>query len=358
MAALVTLAPAGARASTATFGSPLAVPANRDTANDLNYTGTGVALPALLVHVNHDGADTALWNVALASGAPTSPAAGQILSFRIEGCAQPARGGPRPLTAIHLQDLSAGAGGTFRVQRTSGSFDLPVCGEGGAGDSTVTSYTPENFCVNPGEYLALNTEGGFDSKYYPSGVPYRVMASVAGSVTDSFIRNAGTMNGATFSPNDTTNHDGFASNPNQETLLQATVGSGPDATPLCPGGTRGRRPPPAPGGPLPGPSRSGPSRSAPSLSIPGQRDGVNARGRVKVALSCHVRACSGKATLSFGRRTLGHSRFKIGRRTSKVSINIGTAGKKLVRSHHRHLAVTLAVVSSKGETVARTITLR
>src|SRR6267378_3322110 len=52
-----------AGAATMTFGSPLAVPASKDTANDLNYRGTDVQLPGSVFHIPHDGADGALWNV-------------------------------------------------------------------------------------------------------------------------------------------------------------------------------------------------------------------------------------------------------------------------------------------------------
>ena len=57
--------PATGSAALTTFGSQLSVPATKDTAHDLAYTGADVPLPGSIFHVPHDGADTALWNASL-----------------------------------------------------------------------------------------------------------------------------------------------------------------------------------------------------------------------------------------------------------------------------------------------------
>jgi hypothetical protein len=116
---------------------------------------------------------------------------------------------------------------------------MPVCGVGGAGPATITPFNPENMCVAAGDYVGFNDEGGFDSRAYPSGVPYQVIGSVGGSRMFSFVRNNGTNNGSVMRPGDTTNHDGFAANPGEELMMQTVLATGPDATPLCPGGSRG-----------------------------------------------------------------------------------------------------------------------
>lgn len=150
----------GARAATLTFGSPLSVPATLDTATGLDYPGYGIPTisgsEAVVVHVNHDAADTALWNATLASGSPTAPASGQVLSVSLEGCAKPAPGGPAPLTQIHFQDLVPQAGGGAQVNVTTQPFVIPVCGVGGADGSTVTTYQPTNFCVSQGDFVDFN----------------------------------------------------------------------------------------------------------------------------------------------------------------------------------------------------------
>ena len=237
---LPVLAPATSPAAVTTFGSPLSVPATLNTAENLNYRGTYTPVPPApdapngLFHTYHYGADTALWNVAQASGVPSAPAAGQAVKVSLEGCARPAAGGPPPLTQIHFQDLSPLPGGGAKVNVSSQPFDIPVCGQNGAGGSTVTTYEPTNLCVSQGDYVDFNDNGGYVENVYRSGVPYQVIGSVHGSTMDSFIRNQGTGNGATLSSFDTTANDGFAANPNEELMLQVTLGTGSDATPCAP----------------------------------------------------------------------------------------------------------------------------
>ncbi len=346
-----TAATVGASAATSTFGSPLAVSATKDTANDLDYSGSNVALPESTFHVAHDGADTALWNVQLASGSPTAPAAGQVTSVSLEGCAQSK--GPAPLTQIHFQDLRPQSAGAVQVSVTSQAFEIPVCGQGADG-STVTTYQPTNFCVAQGDYVDFNDEGGFVPNSdgpppYPAGVPYMVIGSVPGDGMDSFIRNGGLNNGATFSPGDTSYHDGFASNPGEELMLQATLATGADASPLCPGGTKGvstRKPPP-------------PHPVFPAITLPHpQLDGVNSRGIVEIAAFCHSSGpCEGALTLrSYAHHGsssvwLGRAAFSmLPHRTGKISVHLSSFAQRLVRKTMGHLGVeaTLTGTPSAG----------
>jgi hypothetical protein len=334
---------AGADAATLTFGSPLAVPASKDTANDLDYRGSDVALPGAVFHIPHDGADGALWNVRLPVGAPTAPQDGQVVRVRLEGCAK--SNGPPPLTQIHFQSLAPMAGGGAKVELTSQAFDIPVCGAGGASGSTVSVYDPINLCVAQGDYVDFNEEGGFVGSQngpppYPAGVPYMVIGGVTGATMDSFIRNNGVGNGATFSPQDTTNHDGFAANANEELMLQATLATGPDATPICPGGTRGLPPP--------GSRRTSHRHVFPTLTIPTpQIDGMNIRGVVQVAIYCHsTSACTGTITLRSKPRHgshgvwLGAGRFVVGaHRTGKARVHLRALARRMVRNNPRGLAV-------------------
>jgi hypothetical protein len=332
-----------ADAATLTFGSPLAVPASKDTANDLNYQGSNVPLPGSVFHISHDGADGALWNVKLPAGEPTAPADGQVVRVRLEGCAK--SNGPAPLTQIHFQSLAPIAGGGAKVELTSQAFDIPVCGVGGASGSTVSSYDPINLCVAQGDYVDFNEEGGFVGAQsgpppYPAGVPYMVIGGVTGATMDSFIRNNGAGNGATFSPTDTTNHDGFASNTGEELMLQATLATGPDATPICPGGTKGLPPP--------GSSRATHRHVFPTLTIPTpQLDGMNVRGVVQVAIYCHsASSCTGTITLRskprHGSRSiwLGAARFTVGaHRTGKARVHLSALARRMVRKTSGGLGV-------------------
>lgn len=326
----------GAQAATMTFGSSLTVPATEDTANDLTYEGSNVQLPGSVFHIAHDGADGAFWNAELPTETPTAPASGQVISVSLEGCAK--SNGPAPLTQIHFQTLAPQPGGGEKVELTSQAFDIPVCGAGGASGSTVSTYAPTNLCIAQGDYVDFNEEGGFlpgqnGPPPYPAGVPYEVIGAVGGASMDSFIRNNGAGNGAMFSPGDKSNHDGFASNPGEELLLQALLATGPDATPICPGGTKGAPPP--------GTSRMAHRHVFPTLTIPTpQFDGMNIRGVVQVAIFCHsANPCTGRLTLHSkpsGRPIwLGAARFTLkAHSTGKVRVHLSMMARHLVRANH------------------------
>lgn len=339
--------PAAGQAAVTTFGSPLSVPATLNTAANLNYAGSyanqyGNPVP---IHNYHDGADTALWNTALASGSPKAPADGQVTAFTLEGCAQAATGGPAPLTQFHFQALTPASGGGVLVDVTSQAFDIPVCGDGGASGSTKTVYHPTNFCVHAGDYVDFNDEGGFVASAYPSGVPYEVMGAVTGSTVDSFIGGDQTNNGATLSPGVTGPTSGFAVNGNAELMLQATLATGPDATPLCPGGTNGVKPP------TPQPGQPG---GAPAVHIhTPQHDGVNHARTVKVSLYCaQADPCTGTVTLTTGAapaspRANHHKKPKRKHHRRRHGARHRAHGTRHVRHAQRsrragHVALTLA----------------
>jgi hypothetical protein len=256
------------------FGSPLSVPATLNTAEHLNYKGTDTNVPASpeaptgVVHTYHYGADGALWNTSIAGGQASAPATGQARKIMLEGCAAPAANGPPPLTQIHFQVLSPTPGGGVKVSLSSGAYDLPVCGRGGASGSTVTTYEPVNLCVTQGDYVAFNEEGGFVEHSYQSGVPYKVIGAVSGSGFDSFIRGGGTNNGDSFSPLDASTMDGFAVNRSAELMMQVALGTGGDATHICAGGTAG----------LPA--------ALPPIRVSPQTDGINHQRIVSIAVYC------------------------------------------------------------------------
>jgi hypothetical protein len=345
---LTVVVPASSRAAVTTFGSPLSVPATLNTAEYLNYKGTNTPVPPSpeaptgLYHTYHFGADAALWNLALASGAPSAPATGQAVKVSLEGCAEPAVNGPPPLTQIHFQDISPLPGGGAKVNLTSQPFDIPVCGRNGASGSTVTTYEPINLCVSQGDYVDLNEEGGFVEHRYQNGVAYKVFGSVPGSTSASFIRGNGTGNGARMAAWDTSAMDGFASNPNEEVMLQTTLGTGRDATHICAGGTAGR-----------------PASLAP-LRISPQTDGVNHSQMISVAMYCRpVGGCRGLASLAFAGRAASHGRagFNIpGNKTSHVPIHVSSKLMALIRKNHGVSAVLTVLMG--GTTFSQAITVK
>jgi hypothetical protein len=351
--AIAALLPAASPAAITTFGSPLSVPATLDTTSNLNYYGMYTPVPPSpeapngLYHTNHWGADTAIWNVALAKGSASAPATGQVLKVSLEGCARPAAGGPRPLTQFHLQDISPVGGGSVHVNLTSQPFDIPVCGERGASGSTVSTYEPINLCVSSGDYVAFNDEGGYVPYIYRSGVPYQVLGATRGSVMNSFIRGNGTNNGATLSASDRTAMDGFAESRDQELMLQATLAAGPDATHICPGGTAG----------LPAP--------LPPLRLTAQTDGVNHSGMVSVAMYCRpAEGCKGLASLGptgsltgYSGRGFGRANFSLpGGHTGHVPIHLTRDLMRRIRKNHG--ASTLLTVVMGGQTFTQTIRIK
>ena len=361
------LAPASASAAITVIGSPLSVPATLNTAENLNYQGTYTAVPPSpeapngIFHTFHYGADTALWNVALGGGGgPTVvmasrhaskanvasnasvPADGQALKVSLEGCAKPARSGPAPLTQIHFQDISPQPDGGATVNLTSQGFDIPVCGKNRASGSTVTTYEPTNLCVSQGDYVAFNDEGGYVENIYRAGVPYQVLGAARGAITDSFLKNNGTGDGAVMSAADRAPNDGFASNKNEELMMQVTLGTGPNATHVCPGGTAGLPP------------------VLPPIRVSPQTDGINHSRVVAIAVYCRlIPECKGVVTLTFAGRqvSVGNSEFSVlGKRTSHLPIRVAPMLMPLIRKHGGVMTRLTAVVS--GKTITQTICVK
>ncbi len=341
---LAFVAPASSEAAITTFGSPLSAPATLNTAENLAYQGTFTPVPPNpeapngLFHTFHYGADTVLWNVA-----SQSPATGQAVKVSLEGCAEPSPKGPPPLTQIHFQDISPLPNGEgAKVNISSQAFEIPVCGQNGASGSTVSTYEPINLCVAAGDYVAFNDEGGYVPNVYRSGVPYEVLGSVGGATTDSFLKNNGTGNGSLLSASELSANEGFAINHDAELMLQVTLGTGPDATHICAGGTAGR---PA---------------QLPVIRVSHQTDGINAQRIVAVAVYCRpATGCSGIATMSFNGQqvSVGNDEFSLpGNATSHLPIRLTPGLLALIRKHHGVNATLTAVVG--GKTFTQTISVK
>lgn len=214
VAGLLALVPATGDAALLSFGSTLAAPANVTEARQ---------------------ADTAYWQTTLPAGrSPRSPATGQVKSFKIKGIAlsNPRAGVPGGETLFHLQVLRKRAGGTYKVLRTSQGFNLPGRG---ADPQKITTYRPTNLCVGKGDVLAFNTVGGWDgiaagNGPYPMGTPLQIFSRVPGTLVSEFTGANKTNNGAILRPRTSRGRD-------HELLMRPTVGTGRNATGLCPGGT-------------------------------------------------------------------------------------------------------------------------
>jgi hypothetical protein len=340
---LAVLVSGAASAAVVTVGSPLSVPATLNTAENLGYQGTDTnvlptaEIPTGVVHTYHYGADNALW-----SSEAAMPATGQALSVKLEGCAKPAAGGPPPLTQVHFQSISPLPGGGAKVNLSSQPFDVPVCGQNEASSTTVTTYKPINLCVSAGDYVDLNDEGGFVEHFYQSGVPYQVLGAVRGSSFNSFIRGDGTNNGDVMAASDTSTMDGFAASRNEELMLQVELGTGADATHICPGGTAGLPP------------------VLPPIRVSPQTDGINSHRIVSIAVYCRpAQGCAGVATLTFAGKvaSVGQSGFSLaGNKTGHLPMRVSPRVVSLIRKHHGLRMTLTATVGSK--TITQTVLVK
>ncbi len=299
-------------------------PASLSTTDGLGYPGIDTAVPPApdapngVVHTAHYGADTAIWNDAVEHRSGAMPRDGQAIAVKLEGCAERPSGAPEPLTDIHFQTL-APQGRGVKVALSTGVFPIQVCGQAGADESTVSVYKPVNLCVHKGDYIGFNDEGGFAEPYYRAGVAYYVLAPVAGSEVDSFLRGGGTNNGAYFDPGERGQMDGFANRTGVQLMLQVELGTGADARYVCPGGVKDRPP------------------QLPPLRVSRQTDGINRSRVVAVAVYCRpASGCHGGATLQLpGAGTVGRRPFSLpGNTTSHLPIRVTPEVLRRIRREH------------------------
>ena len=244
------------------WGSNLAATPALDTANG-DYSNTGSTAgtgPRVIAPDPHEAEDTAIWNTATSAGSAFAPADGQALYVRVKGCAVEDRtaptqqspdgqGGTVPVNTIVLQTLTPDGLGDYVNSAVSGRFVLPFCNSVDAigrtvTTSTITTFEPIHMCLKQGDAVAFHDIGGFipyqggAGPWYPQGMPFRVLAAVRASSTDSFV-GVGT---STYGPGiygqgePDPKASGFASEPGQELMLQVVEGIGEDAYGLCPGG--------------------------------------------------------------------------------------------------------------------------
>jgi hypothetical protein len=318
-------APATGLAAQVTFGSDLTAPANVAQARQ---------------------GDTAYWQTGFAGGqSPAAPGNGQITSFRVKGIAlaSPVAGVPGGETMFHLQALKPQPDGTFLVLRTSQAFFAP---EKGTDPQTITTYNPINFCIETGELVVFNTVGGWDgvvnqSGPYPSGTPLQIFSRIANANVSEFEGANQTNNGNYLTAS-------TAKTGGSELLMQMTLSSGPDATPLCPGGTMGipNAPPPPPPPPPP------PDQKA---TLPAkQKVTVSKKGKMSVSVFCLPGAggCVGKVrvmTTGATPKQIGSGPFNVGPKSNgHATIFLTKTGRALFKAGGGKLNVNLIAETNPG----------
>lgn len=336
----LTVIPAASHADNVIFGSDLSATANITEARQ---------------------ADTAYWQTTFADGhSPLAPASGQITSIRVRGIAlsNPLAGVPGGETMIHFQTLHKQPDGSFKILVTTGAFFMP---ERGANPQTITTFSPENFCVAAGDVVVFNTVGGFDptGRLYQMGTPLQIFSRVPGALVSEFMGADKTNNGDIITAN---NGPGAG----HELLMQMTVGTGPDGTALCAGGTVGAAPSgTGGGGATPAPPTAPVVQKA---TIPAkQKVTVSTKGKLSVSVFClpGTSRCQGTLrVMSRGRKpkSLGRASFNVAAKTTgHATVRLNALGKRRFAAAHGRLGVTLVAVTKPGDatrTSSLSVTLR
>ena len=269
------------------------------------------------------GADSVFWLTALANDPPggqrylvTQP--GQILQFEVRGYSV----GSTP-ASIHFQDLRPSTAGALSIVASSQAYPLPTI-------DGVWSFDPTNFCVQPGDYLGFNEEGGSQ---------VNVFGAIPGSTTAEFSSHNGTMNGDLVTPTPI---------PNVELLMAYYEGTGPHASPLC-GGIQGIE-----------------------LHVQARSARVGAHGAVSLPLACTgPLGCTGTLALTATEAARAHQPsktvvvaqgpFSVGSHANRdLALTLTAVGLRLLRNHHGHLAATASATLGTGgpdNAVSSTLTL-
>jgi hypothetical protein len=251
--------------------------------------------------------DTALAQLSGGIG-PAVPTGGQVLSMQVKGCSGKANVPQDPETRLYIQDLR-GSGASQRVISTSQQFHVPVCGAGGADMNTVTSFAPQDQCVEAGDLIGIVVGGATPG--YPQGTQYFIAKPSPGATLGTFSGNGQTVNGSLYT---------LAPMTDTELLAQIRIGTGPDSPARCAGGGGGG------GG-------NGAKPSASSIQLPRSVSVTNGRGRLQVA--CGLPAgdtCKVSLVATAGKKRVGTIAGSVpGGQTAVLTLKLNRAGKRALR---------------------------
>ena len=333
-------APRGLALAAVLLGGALALPAAAPAAS-IPF-GSDLVAPAELE--NAQQADVVYYQAALATGGQTTvPADGQINAVQIKGMA-PRRPNPqnKPVAEgagsplFHIQILRPQADGTHKVIVTSSDFDMPTTGDPQQVTTFVSSY---RLCAKAGDVVAFNNIGGWDGVTdqtgpYPMGTPMRIFAGLPGSTTPFYVANEGTKDGATIRA---------SGGDDQELLMRSTLGTGPDANQVCPGGTGGSVAPTTPG------ASGGTAPAITGATITSKKVSLSRKGTALVALKCNRKATAGcvgtlRMTAKLGAKTVTIAQKRYSLRVNqgaKPTLKLSKAGTTLFVKARRKLKIGL-----------------
>ena len=155
----------------------------------------------------------------------------------------PAAGGPPPLTQIHFQDLSPLPGGGGRVNLTSQAFEIPGVRAARRERLDRDHLRTDQPVRQPGRLRGLQRRGRLRGKHLPERRPLRgarapcrgsrIRPRSSGATAPATARRCRAL--------DTSAMDGFATDTNEELMMQVALGNGHRRPHVCAGGTRTRR---------------------------------------------------------------------------------------------------------------------
>lgn len=329
-AAVLTVAPAAARAGEITIGSDLSAPASLAHSDPNDILFWGASHPAATLEV---------------------PVEGQAIIMRLKGgTLQPDGPSSNPdYDQMRFVVLRRQGYGTWRIKWSSVPLKAPVIGpQGNADEHTISSYTSEwPLCVEPGDRIGMVSVGGYDQRLFPQGLPYQVFARAPGAVVNHFAAGGALEIDETVVRGDTMRE--------HELLLQVVIGTEEDARATCGGSS----PIPDPGkqpDPPPTPGQPGPVATA-TLPRPDRAPRLFSGG-IRLPVKCTAAAaCAGTITVDAKGKRLGTRDYALapGRRID-FSIKFTRKGRRLAERKHR-LKATVTVTAGDRRS-SRTVAIR
>ncbi len=306
-----------------------------------------------------DGNDTFYWQGSKPAGI-TVPVQGEVRAIKIKGGTVQT---PEQTTHAKATDpdydifqwvvLRPQGDGTYRTVVTSERNVAPVIGRGGVDENTITTLRqPQDnarICTKPGDVVAAATVGGYvasdrgTQNGFDKGLPYQMFARSGTSSLFEFRAGGAVQEGVT--PVIGSEMNGV------ELLMQAVIGTGPDARFSCqtPEEQKGAA---GPGGGGGGGGGGGAAQPLPPMATPllkARR--LTKKGTVPVNLTCRAEGtdCAGTIELRAHKKTIGKRKYVLAKGASGVfAVKLTKRGKRFVKVASKKKLRTAVVVTATG----------
>lgn len=302
--------------------------------------------------------DWGVWNTGLANGSSfVAPEYGEVSLVELKGTARKpvndaAYHGDYPAFNVIVTVMRPNPSGSVTMKWASGDlFALPNFPYGKPA-STITSWNLQDYgarmCVQPGDFVALNTSGGFGNtdpnfggfpdNYYVNGYPMQIFGNVPGSQTSIFEQPAeGDDDGNGFQVNDT---ETGTPQPGRELLMRVTIATDRDARATCYS---------------PDLLSYSKDRSTVELPVQAPRLKLQPGNQVPVALTCvSLHNCKGQVYLKQAGKPVGVGPFELAsKQTATFPVTVNANGLRLMKLGRGKLNATAIVRVNSGKPVQR-----